>query len=226
MKITYYGHACFGIEINGNHLLFDPFITPNSLATNIDIEKIPADFIFVSHGHADHIADAVVIAKRTNALVISNFEIINWLSNQGVKNTHPMNIGGARKFDFGTVKSVLAVHSSELPDGTFGGNPGGFIIESAGQRFYFAGDTGLNYDMKLIGDYTPLDFAFLPIGDNFTMGIDDAVIASDFIKCKNIIGMHFDTFPSIVIDKKDAFKKFEQAGVKFTLPIIGESFSI
>ncbi len=222
MKITYYGHSCFGVEVNGKYLLFDPFITPNELAKGIDSTKIKADYILISHGHEDHIADAVGIAKRTGAKVICAFEIHSWLNNQGVTNTHPMNIGGKCKFDFGNVKCVAAAHSSSLPDGTYGGNAMGFIIESTEGNFYFAGDTALTYDMKLIGDYRTIDFAFLPIGDNFTMGPDNAIIAADFIKCRKIIGMHYDTFAPIKIDKTVAITKFEHAGNELILFNIGE----
>src|ERR1017187_2836760 len=222
MEITYYGHSCFGVKVNGKHLLFDPFITPNELAKDIDSAKIKADYILISHGHEDHIADAVNIAKRTNAKVICAFEIHSWLNNQGVTNTHPMNVGGKWKFDFGNVKCVISAHSSSLHDGTYGGIAMGFIIESTEGNFYFAGDTALTYDMKLIGNYRTIDFAFLPIGDNFTMGTDNAIIAAEFIKCRKIIGMHYDTFDWIKIDKTSAIKKFEHAGNELILLNVGE----
>jgi len=223
MNITYYGHSSFGIEINGKHILFDPFITPNDLAKSIDIETIKADYILISHGHSDHIADAEAIAKRTKAKVICNWEIYLWLQKKGVENIHPMNIGGKVKLDFGNVKCVIAVHSSGLPDGTYGGNPMGFVVESIEGNFYYAGDTALTYDMKLIGDYRKIDFAFLPIGDNFTMGVDNAIIACDFIACNNVIGMHYDTFEFIKIDKQEAVSKFNRNGKKLTLLDIGET---
>ncbi len=224
MNITYYGHSCFGIEINGKHLLFDPFISPNELAKDIDIKTIKADYILISHGHEDHIADAISIAQNTNALVIANWEIIDWIKQKGIKNTHPMNTGGKKVFDFGSVKCVKAEHSSSLPDGTYGGNPMGFVIESNDKNFYYAGDTALTYDMKLIGNYRKIDFAFLPIGDNFTMGIDNAIICSkDFINCSDIIGMHYDTFGYIKIDKQEATHKFSIQGKKLTLLEIGET---
>jgi len=226
MNITYYGHSCFGIEIDGKHLLFDPFISANELASSVDATTVKADYILISHGHEDHIADAISIAKRTGAKVICNWEIHVWLNNKGITNTHPMNIGGKWKFDFGNVKCVTAVHSSSLPDGTYGGNPMGFIIEAPQKNVYYAGDTALTYDMKLIGDYRSIDFAFLPIGDNFTMGIDNAIIAAEFIKCRNIIGMHYDTFGYIKIDKEQAIKKFENAGNTLTLFNIGETKTI
>ena len=223
MNITYYGHSCFGVEVNGKNILFDPFITPNELAKNIDATNVKADYILISHGHEDHIADAISIAKRTGAKVVCNWEIHSWLNSKGITNTHPMNIGGKWKFEFGNVKCVSAVHSSSLPDGTYGGNPMGFIIEAAEGNFYYAGDTALTYDMKLIGDYRSINFAFLPIGDNFTMGVDNAIIAAEFIKCRKIIGMHYDTFGYIKVDKEQAIKKFENAGNALTLFNIGET---
>ncbi|CAN5466753.1 metal-dependent hydrolase [soil metagenome] len=226
MKITYYGHSCFNIEINGKNVLFDPFISSNELAKNIDPEKISPDFILISHGHIDHIADAVSIATRTGATVVSNWEIIQWIEKQGVKNTHPMNIGGHWFFDFGKVKCVTAVHSSSMPDGTYGGNPMGFLIESKEGNIYYAGDTALTLDMKLIGDYKNIDLAFLPIGNNFTMGIDNAIIAADFIRCDKIIGMHYDTFGYIKIDQKEAIDKFNNAGKELTLLPIGDSIEL
>ena len=227
MKITYYGHSCFGVEVNGKKLLFDPFITGNELAKKIDINTISCDYILVSHGHGDHIGDAVAIAKRTGAMVISCYEIVEWLKGQGIENGHPMNIGGKRAFDFGYVKCVIAIHSSVLPDGTYGGNPMGFIIESSAGNFYFAGDTALTYDMKLIGEYrSGLDFAMLPIGGNFTMGIDNAIIAAEFAKCDKVIGMHYDTFGYIKVDHEEAKKKFSRAGLQLMLMEIGQSIEM
>jgi L-ascorbate metabolism protein UlaG (beta-lactamase superfamily) len=223
MNITYYGHSCFGVEINGKHLLFDPFISPNELARGIDVNAVPADYILISHGHSDHIADAESIAKRTGAKVICNWEISVWLEKKGVSEIRPMNIGGKVKLDFGSVKCVVAQHSSSLPDGSYGGNPMGFVVESSEGNFYYAGDTALTYDMKLIGDYRNVDFAFLPIGDNFTMGVDNAIIASDFIKCNDIIGMHYDTFGFIIIDQEEAIRKFDRSGKKLTLMEIGDT---
>jgi len=225
MNITYYGHSCFAVEVNGKHLLFDPFISPNELAKNIDINEIKADYILISHGHEDHIADAVFIAKKTGAKVICVWEINLWLEKQGITNICAMNIGGKVKLDFGAVKCVFAAHSSSLPDGTYGGNPVGFVVESKEGNFYYAGDTALSYEMRLIGDYRTINFAFLPIGDNFTMGVDNAIIATDFINCDDIIGMHYDTFPPIKINHEEAIAKFEYAGKKLSLLKIGQTIT-
>jgi L-ascorbate metabolism protein UlaG (beta-lactamase superfamily) len=223
MRITYYGHSCFLVEINGKKLLFDPFISQNPLASHIDPAGIRADYILVSHGHSDHTTDLVSMAERTGATVISNWEICSWVQSKGVKKVHPMNIGGHWIYEFGKVKCVNAVHSSSLPDGTYGGNPMGFLIETPEGNFYYAGDTALHLDMKLIGDYKKMDVAFLPIGNNFTMGIDNALIASDFIRCDRIIGMHYDTFEMIRIDHDEAKKKFDLAGKQLTLMQIGQT---
>ena len=225
MNITYYGHSCFGVEIHGKKLLFDPFIRENALAKDINVGSIKADYILISHGHHDHIADAVEIAKKTGAKVICAYEIYIWLKNQGVVNIHPMNTGGKVKLDFGTVKCVKAEHSSTLPDGSAAGNAMGFVVESSEGNFYYAGDTALTYDMKLIGTYRKIDFAFLPIGDNFTMGVDNAIIATEFINCSDIIGMHYDTFEPIRLDHKEAIQKFDHSGKILTLMNIGETIS-
>ena len=226
MEITYYGHSCFSIEVSNKTLLFDPFITGNPLAKGIDLKKIKADYILISHGHGDHVSDAIELARQTNATVISAYEIVSWLNKHGINKTHAMNIGGHWIFDFGKVKCVNAVHSSSLPDGTYAGNPMGFLIEAPAGNFYYAGDTALHYDMKLIGEYKKIDFAFLPMGNNYTMGVDNAVIASDFIKCDRIIGMHYDTFEAIKIDHADAKRKFELAGKELTLMKIGETLNM
>ena len=226
MKITYFGHSCFGVIVNGKRLVFDPFIKDNPLATAIDINKLEVDYILISHGHFDHIGDTVALAKRTNAKVICSWEIHEWLNKQAITNTHPMNIGGKWKFDFGNVKCVVAQHSSGLPDGSYGGSPMGFIIESTMGNFYYSGDTALTYDMKLIGEYRNVDFAFLCIGDNFTMSVDNAIIASDFIRCEKIIGMHYDTFEYIKINKKEAISKFNNSGKELLLIPIGDTIEI
>jgi L-ascorbate metabolism protein UlaG (beta-lactamase superfamily) len=225
MKTTFYGQASFEIETGGKKLLFDPFISQNPMAKNIDINSLKPDYILISHGHGDHVADLLTIQKNSNAIVICIAEIAGWLGNQGVNNAHGMNIGGGYNFDFGRVKMVNAIHSSTLPDGSPGGNPAGFVIYAEGKTIYFAGDTALTYDMKLLAD-EKLDWAFLPIGDNYTMGADDAIKASAFINCKNIIGMHYDTFPVIKIDKQEVKEKFDKAGLNLKLPNIGESLTL
>lgn len=226
MKITYYGHSCFLVETNGKKLLFDPFISFNELAKDIDINSIEADYILQSHGHADHIADCVAIANRTNAKIICSWEIHEWLNKQGVTNTHPMNLGGKWQFDFGVVKCVVAQHSSGLPDGSYGGNPMGFLVMNDDENFYYAGDTALTMDMKLIPLWCKLNAAFLPIGDNFTMDASDAVAAAKFIECDNIIAMHFDTFGFIKVNHKQVQNLFEDANKQVRLPKIGETFSL
>ena len=222
MKITYLGHGCIQAQIQETTLLFDPFITPNPLAADIDVESLEPDYILVTHGHEDHVADVEVIAKRTGATVISNFEIVSWFGEKGIKG-HPMNHGGTWNFDFGSVKMVNAIHSSILPDGSYGGNPAGFVIKTESGTFYFAGDTALNYDMKLIPEFFDLDFAVLPIGDNFTMGIDEALMAAQFVNTTTVIGMHYDTFPYIEINKQTAINKFKSADINLMLMDIGET---
>ncbi len=223
MKVTSYGHACFGANVGGKDLLFDPFITGNELAKGISISRIPADYILISHGHADHMADAVEIARRTDATVISNFEITVWLDKHGVRKTHAMNHGGRFQFDFGRVKVVNAIHSSSLPDGAYGGNPGGFVVESKDGSFYFAGDTAVTLDMGLIGESFELKFAALPIGDNFTMGVEDAIQAALLVNVNQVLGVHYDTFPPIRIDREAAVQKFRAARKTLVLLQPGES---
>ena len=223
MEVTFYGHSCFLINIRDTNILFDPFISGNELAKGIEINSIKADYVLLSHGHQDHILDALTIAKNNNATLVSNFEIINWYAKQGYEKGQALNQGGSWKFDFGKVKYVNAIHTSGLPDGSYGGNPGGFIVTVGETEIYFAGDTALTLDMELIGLYNLVDLAFLPIGDCFTMGVDDAVIASDYIKCDQIVGMHYDTFPPIKIDKAEAIAKFDDAGKELILFEIGET---
>ncbi len=226
MKITFYGHACFGVELDGIFLLIDPFITPNKLADAIDINTIKADYILITHGHEDHVADALFLAQKNDATIVSNFEIVNWFAGKGHAKGHPMNHGGNKDFGEFSVKYVNAVHSSVLPDGTNGGNPGGFLVKFKGKCVYFAGDTALSYDMKLIGEFEQLDAAVLPIGDNFTMGIEDACIAAEFIQCNKIIGMHFNTFPYIEIDTEYAVEYFNKRNRELILLTIGENLNI
>lgn len=217
MKLTYYGHSCFSVVVSGKTLLFDPFITPNPLAKEIDFNAVAADHILISHGHEDHLADVEPLAKRTGAQIISNFEIVEWLAGKGLTHAHPLNHGGAWTFDFGRVKYVNAVHSSMLPDGSNGGNAGGFVVTSEEGGFYYSGDTALTMDMKLIGESVSLKFAVLCIGDNFTMGIEDAIKAADFVGCDQILGVHYDTFPPIKINHEEAVRKFRAADKELVL---------
>jgi L-ascorbate metabolism protein UlaG (beta-lactamase superfamily) len=225
MKLTYYGQSTIEIVANGKTLLFDPFITPNELAKHIDVNSLKPDYILVSHGHGDHVADLITVQKNSGAKVICIAEIAGWLGKQGITNVHGMNIGGGFNFDFGRVKMVNAVHSSALPDGSNGGNPAGFVIYSEDKAIYFAGDTALTYDMKLLEDEN-LSWAILPIGDNYTMGADDAIKAATFVNCKNVIGVHYDSFPVIKIDKEEVAGKFAKAGLNLKLPAIGDSIEL
>lgn len=227
MNFTYYGHSCFSVEVKGTKLLFDPFITPNELANKvIDVDTIAADYILVSHGHADHIADCVRIAGRTGAKVICSWEIYEWLGKQGISNAHPMNTGGKWNFGDFTVKVVVAQHSSGLPDGSYGGNPFGFIIYTAEGNFYYSGDTALTLDMQLIPGWAELNFAVLPIGDNFTMDVADAVQCARMVKCQQVIGVHYDTFGFIKIDHEKAKKAFADTSCILHLLNIGETIDI
>lgn len=226
MLLTSFGHSCFSVEIEGKSILFDPFITPNELAADIDINTIEADYIFLSHGHSDHIADCISIAKRTNAKVVGAFEVIEWVKKQGVENTHPMNTGGKWEFEFGTVKCLVAQHSSGLPDGSYGGNPMGFLFMTKEENFYYAGDTALTLDMQLIPKWAQLNFCILPIGDNFTMDVKDAIIAADFVKCHVVIGVHYNTFGFIKIDTEKAIAAFKAEGKTLLLPEIGQTIEL
>ena len=198
VELTYHSHACFSIAVNGTQLLIDPFLSGNELA-DVRADEVEADYILVSHGHGDHVGDTVAIAQRTGATTISNFEIQSWLLAQGVQNAHPMHIGGGHDFPFGRVKLTIAQHGSMLPDGSYGGNPAGFLLTLEGKKIYHACDTGLFYDMKLIGE-DGLDVAILPIGDNFTMGPDDALKAVKLLEPRVVIPIHYDPFEVIQQD--------------------------
>jgi L-ascorbate metabolism protein UlaG (beta-lactamase superfamily) len=226
MQFTYLGHSCFCITINGKKLLFDPFITGNELAAAIDVNSIEADYILLSHGHFDHVADAELIAKRTGATIIANYEVAMWFAGKGIEKYHPMNPGGKWSFDFGTIKCINAIHSSSLPDGSYGGTPMGFIIMNDEQNFYYAGDTALTLDMQLIPLFANIDFAILPVGDNFTMGMEDSVQAAKMVQTKMVIGVHYDTFGFIKIDHQKAKELFKTNDLELMLPGIGETIEI
>jgi L-ascorbate metabolism protein UlaG (beta-lactamase superfamily) len=202
VEITYHGHSCFSIVVGGTRLLIDPFLGGNPLA-DVSPDEVEADYILLSHGHSDHVGDTVEIAKRTGATTISNFEIQGWLERQGIEKSHPLHIGGGFDFPFGRVKLTIAHHGSVLPDGSYGGSPAGFLLALEGKKIYHACDTGLFYDMKLIGE-EGLDLAILPIGDNFTMGPDDALRAVKLLEPKLVIPIHYDTF-EVIRQDPDAF---------------------
>jgi len=225
MKITFLGHASLSIETGGRHIIVDPYITANELASHINIDELQADYILLTHAHADHVLDVEAIAKRTGATIVSNAEIADYYTKKGFT-SHGMNYGGIWEFDFGKVKYVVAHHSSAFPDGTYGGNPGGFVIETDEKNIYIAGDTSLTFDMQLIPMRTKLDLAILPIGSNYTMGVDDAITASDFVECDKILGYHYDTFGYIKIDHEEARRKFSEVGKELILLPVGDSVTL
>ena len=225
IKITWYSHACFLIETQQAKLLVDPFITDNPLSPQ-KAHALEADYILVSHGHGDHVGDTVSIAKRTGATVISNYEIQTWLISQGVENAHPQHIGGGFDYPWGRVKLTIAHHGSALPDGSYGGNPCGFLLYIEGKKIYHACDTGLFYDMKLIGE-EGIDLAILPIGDNFTMGPDDALRAVKLIEPKQVIPIHYDTFEVIKQDPHAWAKRVKkETTAKVAVMKPGESLNL
>jgi L-ascorbate metabolism protein UlaG (beta-lactamase superfamily) len=224
-KFTFYGHAAIGIETSGYHVLVDPFLSGNAKAS-ISADVVPADFILVSHGHGDHLGDAIAIAKRTGALLISVAEIANWAKTKGVK-SHGQHVGGGFHHPFGYLKLTNALHGSALPDGSNGGNPVGFLLTTNdNQKIYLAGDTGLFGDMKLIGD-EGLDLAAIPIGDNYTMGPADALRAVELLHPRIVVPIHYNTFPLIQQDPVAWAKQVEEktsTQVKILEP--GQSISI
>ncbi len=226
MQITFLGHASLQIKVAGKTLLVDPFISGNEKTKGIiDVNELNPDYILVTHAHQDHILDVEAIAKRSKAVVVSNFEIATYYENKGIA-VHPMNHGGSWNFDFGVLKYVNAIHTSSFPDGTYGGQPGGFVLSSEDKHIYIAGDTALTMDMKLIPLFAKLDLVILPVGDNFTMGPKDAVIAADYVGCDKVLGYHYDTFGFIEIDHEKAKKAFADTGKELVLLKIGEELSV
>ncbi|MCA9048888.1 MAG: metal-dependent hydrolase [Planctomycetaceae bacterium] len=225
-KITWLGHSAFRVETGGKIILVDPFLTGNP-AAQVSADSLQADAIIVTHGHEDHVGDAASIAARTGAVVISNFEIVTWLSGRGAKKGHGMNLGGSFAFDFGSVKLTVAHHSSALPDGSNGGNPAGFVLKTHNDgNLYFAGDTALFSDMTLIGDEQPA-VAVLPIGDNFTMGPEDSLRAIDFLRPRIVIPCHYNTWPLIAQDPNDwAARVTAKTKSRPVVLTVGESFEV
>lgn len=221
-KLTYLGHSAFYLAGKKGSIVIDPFLSGNPLA-QVKSDSIKVDFVLITHGHGDHIGDGIEIAKFNNATIIAPFELANYCENKGAK-VHPMHIGGSRNFPFGRVKLTIAHHGSAAPDGTYTGNPCGFLIEMDDKIFYHPGDTGLFYDMKLIGEMNSIDVTVLPIGDNFTMGIDDAVKAAEFLKPKMAIPMHYKTFDVIDVDPQVFVDKVKKFGIDSQILPIGKTF--
>jgi len=215
MKIIFHGHSFLQVTNNKYSILIDPFISGNPLATT-KAGDLKVDYIILTHGHGDHVGDAIEIAKKNSSTVIATFEIVQYAGKRGVTG-HPMNIGGAKDFPFGKVKLTIAHHSSSFPDGSYAGDPTGVLLTIDGITIYHAGDTGLFYDMKLIGEMNKIDYAFLPIGDDFTMGIDDAVKAAEFLNAKVTVPMHYNTFDLIKADPEEFKRKVESLGKQCTV---------
>jgi len=227
VSVRYYGHACLEFDFNGTKVLLDPFITYNPLAKNINVEELNPEYIFISHGHEDHVADLVKIQKHSQATVAAIVETAGWIKKQGISSDKVIdfNFGGTLDLPFGKVKMVYALHTNATPDGAYGGVPCGFVFTVGDKTIYFAGDTGLTMEMKLLEDLN-IDWAILPLGGHYTMDMYDAVKATRFINCKNVIGMHYDTFSPITIDKQKARELFLDSDLNLKLLEVGESIDL
>ena len=222
LKVTFHGHSCVTATDGKFNIIIDPFLTGNPQA-ELSADKIKVDFILVTHGHGDHLGDAVEIAKRNNAIIIAPNELAAFVNKQGAK-AHNMHIGGAHDFPFGRVKLTIAHHGSAAGDGlVYTGNPCGFLVNMGGKLLYHSGDTGLFYDMKLIGDMNRIDLAFLPIGDNFTMGVDDAVKAVEFLHPKKVVPIHYKTWPVIDTEPRAFAEKLKGGECEVVIIAPGES---
>ena len=211
------------VEVGGTSLLFDPYISPNPLARAVDIDAIRADYILLSHGHYDHVADVERIYHNHPATLVANLEMIDWYKKRNVTKLLPINPGGKRVLDFGTIKAVHEPHASSMPDGSYAGSAMGFVIQSKDKAFYFAGDTALHQDMKQISTFYHLDFAIFPIGGTFTMDIEEALYAADYVGVERIIGMHYDSFSGIEIDHEKVKRMAEERGKELILMNVGQT---
>lgn len=227
ISVRYLGHACFEFNFNGTSVLLDPFVSYNPLAKHINVAELKPDFIFLSHAHEDHVADLATIQGQSGATVAAIVETAGWVRKQGISDDKVIefNFGGTLSLPFGKVKMVYALHTNSTPDGMYGGAPCGFVFFIGNKKIYFAGDTALTLEMKLLEDLK-LDWAFLPIGGHYTMDMYDAVKAAGFIRCKNVIGMHYDTFSPVTIDSDEAKKVFAEADLNLNLLELGASIDL
>lgn len=227
MKVTYYGHSSVMLETLKSKILFDPFITPNPAASHIAVGELRPDYILLSHAHEDHVADMAAIQRQSGAKVLAIVETAAWVGRQGVDPDRivEFNFGGTIQTDFGSVKMVYALHTSATPDGQYGGQPVGFVLKADGKNVYFAGDTALTMEMKLL-ENPGIDLAFLPIGGHYTMDVSDAVVAAQWINCKQVVGIHYNTFPPIQVDTDEAKRQFADVNITLHLPAIGKSLEL